>query len=1268
MNSEKLTEKILENLTRRSALIAAMPDIDIKGLLPTNTVISEYTEAQAITDVLQLKLIPRKRVVKRWQQQLQERIQQNTGDSYLYLQSGDLLLDAKAMEKLMKMHTALEIRQDVQEEFSWMKPSGYTAGNQMVDVQKAPTRVSIQKYRNVIHEQKVGEVHEGFDMNAGELAQICCSRKITEKHIKWLIKKLNETQSDVLCIYPAVDSPLVIKKYVEDLKNSHGKLPGPQAMLFVFIVDGIRNKAKFVSDYKLGYHITLDLGSRFTLAYVDPHKQKVIYADSLGHSCPEDLLDIVSLYSEAVFNTNMQSKNYGLVLVHDPNSTDKYGVHGCSSRCSAFYPLQKCQRLDGIVVCIIAAIACLKQNLFHFLTRHQSTTSYKAVRHLQSPTSHSYYLRNVLLSWFGDESITIDFVIPEQFDCYQMFSTYHPQTISAIPPYCFLPLVYSVSGLVDVIYPKPEVKPLERFSKESIKSYTRISTTRKVMPSISPDVKGSVKVFPDKQPITDVFQLASIPDETTLRQWLAQLRYCKKDALKDTFAYLLAGDEKYDSEAVQNMLNLQKAVATKEDVKKEVRWMEECRHAKRPNVVDQPRKEALETFQRLVHYRVFNLEDFLRYEILEDNLPNSEVLAEICCDRWVTTRLIDWFLSQLNAAQQDVVAICLPPRSSSSLPDLSSAEPKSLAVVLSVGLAADCVCITDTPGCHTSFCYVDVSSKHMTYCDSLGWPPPKNMMTLMETSYEAVFGIPLPDYQMSYAHHPITNIIEKDHHCTSGCATYYPLQTCGSIAGVVSIIMAAIACLSPDFFRFITKVHQTPINEAVVHFLQRPSGSSMYLRLVLAIWCAKRQINIGNVIPADLASFAPPIFHGESPPGSRKFTAETIESYTRVESTSMWLPESSSACHGVLRNYNTEKLVTDVFNKYIIPDEPLLHQWQEAIEEYQKGSREETRVYYEVINEQYDTDCINRMLSLHQAKRIQRRVREEMEWFDRNPIVPVHVAKLPSQKFLNTFQDIIHNNKVNEPLEVYNIMSDTLADIVCDRQLHQSHVQWVINQLNEMQTTILCVQLIEPEGTDKDTPSQISEAKSKPAAVLFMISVVRSSKGVEIASSSEPGSHFSICSVSLESKQVTYGDSLGWPAPNGLMKTVEDTLKEIMGVYLNGLEVTFCHDPDLTPDDDVHMCSRHLCASYFPLQISSNIDGVVTLVLAAIACLRPSYFNFLTKSMKRTALFSSLHLQRPHDVYLRQVLASWFANKRINIRNVLPKDLDTVREYREYSQ
>ena len=1238
-----------------------MPNIDIKGLLPTNAAIAEYREAQTITDVLQLKQIPRKRVVKRWQLQLQERIQQNTEDSYLYLQSGDLLLDAKAIEKILKIHKALEIRQDVQEEYSWMKPSRYTLGNQKVDVKQTPTAVSIQKYMNIIHEQKVDEVHEGFDMSAGELAQICCSRNITEKHIKWMIKKLNEKQFDVLCIFPAVESPLVIKKYEEDLKNSHGKLSEPQAMLFIFIVDGIRNKAKFVSNCKLGYHTTLDLGSRFTLAYVDPHKLKVIYADSLGQSCPEDLLDIVSLYSETIYKTNMQSKNYGLVLVHDPNSTDRYGKHGCSSKCSTFYPLQKCQRMDGIVICIIAAIACLKQNLFHFLTRHQSTTSYRALRHLQNPTPYSYYLREVLLSWFGDESISIDYVTPEQFDCYQMFSTYHPQTISVIPPYCFLPLVYSVSGLVDVIYPKSDKEPPERFTKESIKTYTRISTTRKVMPTISPNVKGSVKVFPDKQTITDVFQLALIPDESTLRQWVAQLCNCKKVSPKGTLTYLLAGDEIYDSEAVQLMLNLQKAVATKEDVKKEVRWMEECRHAKRPYVVNQPRKEALEVFQSLVHYRVW-------YQILEDHLLRSEELAQICCDRWVTTELIDWFLSLLNANQKDVAAICLPPRSRSSLPDRSSEEPKSLAVVLSVDLAADGVCITDTPGCHTSFCYIDVSSKHMTYCDSLGWPPPKNMTTLMATSYEAVFGIPLPDCQMSYAHQPITNILEEDHHCTSGCATYYPLQTCGSIAGVVSIIMAAIACLSPDFFQFITEAHQTPINEAEVHFLQRPSESSMYLRLVLATWCAERKINIGNVIPAHLASFAPPIFHRDSPPGLRKFTAETIESYTRAESTSMWLPESSSACHGVLRSYDTEKLVTEVFNKYIIPDERLLQRWQEAIEEYQKASSDKTRVYYEVNGEQYDTDCINRMLSLNQARRIQRRVNEELEWFDRYPIVPVHVAKLPSQKSLNAFQDIIHNNKVDEPLEVYNMTSDTLADIVCNRHLHQSHVQWMLNRLNEMQTDVLCVQPIEPDGTDKDTLSHISDAKSKPAAVLFVFSVVRSPEEVKIASPSEPASHFSICFVCLESKQVTYGDSLGWPAPNSLIKIVENTLKEMIGVSLNGLEVTFCHDPDLTPDNDVHLCSRHLCASYFPLQTSSNIGGVVTLILAAIACLSPGYFNFLTKSMKRTALFSSLHLQRPHDVYLRQVLASWFANKQIDIRKVLPMDLDTVREYREYCQ
>ena len=1247
-NSEKLSWDRLKNLTRGYAFISALPDIDTKGVLHKNTTIVEYTEQQLVTDVLQMKLIPTQDVVKEWDRQLKEVMKKKPDDSFYYLQNRDLRLDVEAIGKMMTIHRALELRHDVEEELFWIQSAAVGVANQMADVQQKPPSIPFTQFKSIIRDGKVDDVLEEFDMNSGELAQICCSRKVTGKHIKWIMKKLNELQLDVLPIYPAVQSPSTIKKYMEDLQNANGKRSAPQAILFVFTVDEVHKETTFVSKYRHGSH--------FTLAYVDPYKNEIVYADSLGRPCPNDLLDITSPYCEAVYKTKIQLKKYDVKLVHDPNTTDNKGVHVCSSKCATFYPFQRCQNLDGIIVCIITAIACLKPNLFHFLTRPQPTANLKTLHHLKHPTSHSEFLRKVLLSWFGNKSITIDHVTPQHFDEYQVFATYQATTMANIPSYCLLPYVSNVCGMVEIIYANPEDKSVERFTKETIHSFTRILTAGKTLPTISANEDGSVATFSEQQAVTDVFRLASIPDETTLRHWERQLTHCSETALDDTFAYVKAGKEMYNEEGVQQMLNLHKAIAIKENVEKEVQWIKECRQLVHPQVIVQPGKDALEEFQSLVHYRVW-------YQILEDYLLSSEELAQICCDRWVSTGLIEWVLSLLNATQKDVVAICLPARSGSSLPDLSSEEPRSLAVVLSIGAAADGVCITDTPGCHTSFCYVDISSKHMIYCDSLGCPPPKNMTSLMATSFEAVFGVALPDCQIRCVHQPITDILEEDHHCKSECAIYYPLQTCGSIAGVLSIIMAAIACLSPDFFRSLTEVSQVSSYESI-HFIQRPSENSMYLRLVLATWFAERKINIGNVIPAELmTSFTTRIFHQVPLLGSRKLTADTIKSYTRADTTSMWLPESSPAYSGALRGYDTEESVADVFNKHIIPDELLLHQWQEAIKGYQKASCDETRVYYEVIGEQYayDTDCINRLLSLHQARRIQRRVHEELRWFDMYPIIPVHVAKLPSQESLHTFQDIIHNNKVDEPLEVYNMTSDTLADIVCNRHLHQSHVQWILNQLNEMQTKILCVQPIMLE----DTVTPILPQDSTPTATLFVFSVERSLEGMKIVGSSEPATHFSICYVNLESKQITYGDSLGWPVPSNLIQVVEDALEKILGTPLKGFKLCVCHDPETTLDNETHMCAKYFCAANFPLQTSDNLGGVVSVILAAIACLSPGYFNFLTTSMKRIALFSSLHLQRPHDVYLRQVVASWFANKRLDIRNVLPKDLDTNREYSE---
>ena len=74
------------------------------------------------------------------------------------------------------------------------------------------------------------------------------------------------------------------------------------------------------------------------------------------------------------------------------------------------------------------------------------------------------------------------------------------------------------------------------------------------------------------------------------------------------------------------------------------------------------------------------------------------------------------------------------------------------------------------------------------------------------------------------------------------------------------------------------------------------------------------------------------------------------------------------------------------------------------------------------------------------------------------------------------------------------------------------------------------------------------------------------------------------------------------------------------------------------------------------------MSGMVCSLLAAIACLAPVYLEFLTTIQYNLIYTGSmaLHVNHPalHAQYLRRVLASWLADKQIDVGNIVPEGFD----------
>ena len=89
------------------------------------------------------------------------------------------------------------------------------------------------------------------------------------------------------------------------------------------------------------------------------------------------------------------------------------------------------------------------------------------------------------------------------------------------------------------------------------------------------------------------------------------------------------------------------------------------------------------------------------------------------------------------------------------------------------------------------------------------------------------------------------NHVCKVMHCTN-----YPVQKCFNVCGVITGVMAAITCLSPNLYLTLTTPSQFKLNI----YVQDPTEYSKFLRQVIMCWIAEDSINIHHVIPTEFST------------------------------------------------------------------------------------------------------------------------------------------------------------------------------------------------------------------------------------------------------------------------------------------------------------------------------------------------------------------------------------------------------------------------------
>lgn len=394
---------------------------------------------------------------------------------------------------------------------------------------------------------------------------------------------------------------------------------------------------------------------------------------------------------------------------------------------------------------------------------------------------------------------------------------------------------------------------------------------------------------------------------------------------------------------------------------------------------------------------------------------------------------------------------------------------------------------------------------------------------------------------------------------------------------------------------------------------------------------------------------------------SRTITPSLIRSFTRADAFECCLPRIKSirenSCGITAYGEPQTQQLLDAFKMPHIPPERQLIQWKEQIT---RSVSEEPKYWYvETTSGKMDLPTIQTLLRFHSAINIKKAVEHELSWFADKFAKPPMVIEHPSASSVAKFQEILYTNRNDEMLQPCSMSPNELSKLCLNRWISDDHICWTTKILNRSQTDTYCIYLNGMINKDPKTLRRFSKTIEHKTLnqLLFAVNVGASQGKTFLATDTRRGCHWTLCLVDLKTKKILYGDSLAWPLPDGLVNKVKGYINAATNEDGSDYSIMMCHDSDsISPSTGCHICN-HNCAQSYPLQTCSSICGVVVIVMAAIACLQPVTFKYLS------TLHSNFRKQLPEfflrnptgfSKYLRRVVAAWVAENEVNINHVLP--------------
>ena len=151
-----------------------------------------------ITDPCKARFIPPQATLNQWQVELNRTsvAVETYAIEFKFLASSGTY-DIEAVFLAQKLHKARDVKQAVRKELEWFSSTTLIPKSIHISL---PV-VSMNAFKSFIHNNSYLDKLPLFDMVPEELARVWGRRYLSDEHMLWAVGKLNETQSDVLCVY-----------------------------------------------------------------------------------------------------------------------------------------------------------------------------------------------------------------------------------------------------------------------------------------------------------------------------------------------------------------------------------------------------------------------------------------------------------------------------------------------------------------------------------------------------------------------------------------------------------------------------------------------------------------------------------------------------------------------------------------------------------------------------------------------------------------------------------------------------------------------------------------------------------------------------------------------------------------------------------------------------------------------------------------------------------------------------------------------------------